>query len=119
MSIELHPQNSLSPTGCTGEISCLCRHTLHRLSNGMQLLETDPNDPNPGPQWEELRSDNGKFRMVLLKGGNLQLQQGKRVMWESKTHGTGPFTLRMQNDNNLVLYDCKGKTIPGMTAKYS
>ena len=78
----------------------------------MQLLETDPNDPTEEFR-ETLKSDNGRFRMVLLKGGNLQLQQGKRVMWESKTHGTGPFTLRMQDDNNLVLYDCKGKTIPG------
>ena len=41
------------------------------------------------------------------------LMRNTKVLWASNTMdvGTRPYELRMQNDNNLVIYDDYGKTI--------
>ena len=50
--------------------------------------------------------------------GNLVLYKGSRVLWASGTdgQGNGPYELRMQSDNHLVLYDTDSSVIwaPGV-----
>lgn len=59
---------------------------------------------------EELTSPSGIFHLKIEKNGNLVFYKETRTLWESNSRGYGPFRLDMQIDNNLVLYDCRGKT---------
>ena len=63
-------------------------------------------------QGHEVISRNKKYRLKLHYNGNLVFYEGNRVKWESATfQGKGPFRLDMQTDNNLVLYECRGKPL--------
>jgi len=47
--------------------------------------------------------------LVMQKNGNLEVVSGKTVVWQSNT-GTSPGAiLAVQNDNNLVIYNTRGK----------
>ena len=81
-------------SGHTGQVWKILRH-------GQTLYEG-----------HEVISENKKYRLKLHYNGNLVFYEGARVKWESaKFLGKGPFRLDMQNDNNLVLYECKGKPL--------
>jgi hypothetical protein len=83
----------------------------------------DPTLPNDGrlPVEGELVSSNGEFRFTLQPGGRLAVQRktaspAAGAAWQEvwSAGGSGPFQgrqeLRMQRDNNLVLYDIVGGT---------
>lgn len=56
-----------------------------------------------------LVSKSRQYAAVVQSDGNLVLYKypENKALWSSKTYGKGaaPFTLRLQNDGNLVLYD--------------
>ena len=83
-----------------------------------------PTPPPPGtPTWrleagqrlrrdEELRSQNGAFRLIYQGDGNLVIYRtGGAATWSSSTHGTSPGAVEMQGDGNLVIYDATGTPV--------
>jgi hypothetical protein len=52
-------------------------------------------------------SNNGNFEARMQDDGNFVVYALGSVWWASHTHGQGtaPYTLNMQGDGNLVLYD--------------
>ena len=56
-------------------------------------------------QW--LASNNGIYGIKMKNDGNMILYKGNIKLWASNTNGyrNGPFQLRMQTDNHLVLWD--------------
>ena len=54
-----------------------------------------------------LRSINGKFTLHMQMDGNLVVKEGNTPIRDSKTKNRGhqPFKLKMQEDNNLCIYD--------------
>lgn len=68
---------------------------------------------NPG---QSIRSNSGKFTLVLQTDGNLVLYKnlstgGQQAMWASNTNGKPTQVCIMQGDGNLVLYDVDGKAL--------
>ncbi len=54
---------------------------------------------------EYLNSDNGDFRLIMERDGNLVLFGPRRnPIWSTGTHGTPAERCVMQKDGNLVLY---------------
>lgn len=55
---------------------------------------------------QQIRSQNGRFHLIMQSDCNLVLYEGGRALWASNTHnrGFGCF-VRMQGDGNLVVYD--------------
>lgn len=62
-----------------------------------------------------LVSKNGLFEARIQMDGNFVVYKHpeKKVLWTSKTYGKGvaPYTLRLQNDGNLVVYDGRNSVI--------
>jgi hypothetical protein len=60
------------------------------------------------PQW--LNAGNswffGRVVLTMQNDGNLVMyrRRDRKVMWETKTHGSGANRMRFQEDGNLVLY---------------
>jgi hypothetical protein len=50
-----------------------------------------------------ISSPDGKHRLVMTTDGDLVLQRGKRVKWQTKTGGHPGSTVTMQSDGNLVV----------------
>ena len=59
---------------------------------------------------QELISENGRFKFCVQIDGNLVVYNGDKPIWASDTYqkGEAPYTLVMQHDNHLCLYDCNG-----------
>ena len=68
---------------------------------------------------QDLMSPNCKYRLLMQGDGDLVLHkrdlqsQYSIVKWTSNSrgHGTPPYRLTMQIDNNLVLYDSQGNPL--------
>ena len=62
---------------------------------------------------QQLKSQNGKYRLSMQTDGNLVLFQGSKLKWHTHTSQIGypPFRLVMQHDNNLAIYDRFNKVI--------
>lgn len=83
---------------------------------------TPPEAPQPMPQFrdtlqvgehlsadQELRSYNGRFRLIYQLDGNLVLYDRDWIaLWASGTDGTDPGRVIMQDDGNCVVYDRSG-----------
>jgi len=75
----------------------------HQASNvGFELMS--PRDIRQGGY---LMSRNGMYTAVMQGDGNFVCYQGKTPFWASQTQnkGQGPFTLSVQQDGNLCVYD--------------
>jgi len=61
---------------------------------------------------EELKSTNGKYKLVLQADGNLVVydRQGN-ALWNSSTRGSGAIECVMQSDGNLLLKDKAGRVV--------
>ena len=84
-----------------------------RLYGGQFLLEEGGRNGQ-----QELRSPNRKYRLIMEDGNvalwDVALWEQRTVIWETYTYNTGgihPFTLKMEKDNNLVVYDSKSKVV--------
>lgn len=53
---------------------------------------------------QELKSDNGKYTLVLQRDGNLVLSEGGKAVWATGTDGSGAVRANVQEDGNFVLY---------------
>ena len=55
----------------------------------------------PGHQWTS-----GKFSLLFSNVGNLELRDtaSDKLLWDTKTAGSGATKLAMQEDGNLVVY---------------
>lgn len=60
---------------------------------------------------QSLTSGDGRFTLVMQGDGNLVLYEGRRARWESRTTGRGAVTAVMQGDANFVLYDKANRPI--------
>lgn len=64
-----------------------------------------------------LKSQNGQYYAVMQQGGNFVVYKGSKFLaeyavWSSGSYrGSDSYTLTMQYDGNLVMYDGKGKAI--------
>lgn len=63
---------------------------------------------------ESLKSPNGEYDMVYQYDGNLEVRRRDgtttdELKWETRSRGTSPGRLRLQDDGNLVLYAADGK----------
>ena len=60
---------------------------------------------------DEIKSPNGKYKLVMKKDGNLVLNKEEQI-WDSKTMGKGkaPYRHVMQKDGNYVVYDAENKS---------
>ena len=56
---------------------------------------------------KEIVSGNWKYVFKVQADGNLVLYHGTNILWASGTHdrGSQPYSLKLQDDNHLVLYD--------------
>jgi len=61
------------------------------------------------PDEFSLVSKNGQYAAIMQTDGNIVLYKypGQKVLWSSKTYGKGsaPYTLKLQKDGNLVVFD--------------
>ena len=86
--------------------------TRYHLSYVYIFVRSDPSVLSPGEEInnpEELKSVNGKYKLLMQDDGNLVLQtkEGK-ALWASDTAGKGsaPYRLKLQDhDMHLVIYD--------------
>ncbi|MCK0092637.1 LysM peptidoglycan-binding domain-containing protein [Rhodococcus sp. F64268] len=53
---------------------------------------------------QELKSDNGKYTLVLQQDGNLVLSEDGKAVWAAGTDGSGTVRATVQEDGNFVLY---------------
>lgn len=53
---------------------------------------------------QSITSCDGRFSLVMQGDGNLVLYQGNDALWHTQTHGQPGHVAVMQNDGNLVLY---------------
>lgn len=67
---------------------------------------------------EELRSGeyrtskNGAVKLILQRDGHLVLKREGTLLWSSNVYGDeGPYTLQIQTDNNLVVYNKDKKAV--------
>ena len=63
---------------------------------------------------QELKSDNGKYTLRMNRDGNLVVYlkgNPDHLIWASRTDNKGshPHHLKLEMDNNLCIYDGKGK----------
>ena len=60
-----------------------------------------------------MTSRNGRYALKVQADGNIVLQKGSDVLWASGTYGkgNGPYVMKMQEGNHLVLYDTNNKVI--------
>jgi len=60
---------------------------------------------------QELRSNNGWFRLCMQDDGNLVLYSGIEPIWSSRTHikGQSPYRLAIQEDSQLCIRDACGE----------
>jgi hypothetical protein len=56
-------------------------------------------------------SCDGRFTLTMQGDGNLVLYQGGTPLWASNTTGTGATRAAMQGDGNLVLYTSAGSPV--------
>ena len=57
---------------------------------------------------EKLKSQNGRYSLILQRDGNLVLYDRGKAIWSSGTQGKRVDRLLMQHDGNLVLYGPRG-----------
>ncbi len=60
---------------------------------------------------ERLTSANGQFSLALQTDGNLVLYEGGEAVWASGTDGREVSKAIMQEDGNLVLYATDGEPV--------
>ena len=61
---------------------------------------------------EELKSENGKYKLVLQGDGNLVVYESQgKALWNSDTLGSGAIECVMQSDGNLVLKHRNGRVV--------
>jgi hypothetical protein len=58
-----------------------------------------------------LQTANGDYTMILQTDGNLVLYQGAHALWDSGTVNQSVVRLAMQSDGNLVLYNTSGQAV--------
>lgn len=58
-----------------------------------------------------MASPSGRYQLILQTDGNLVLHDGTKPTWSTRTHGTTPGTLAVQDDGNLVLTSGEGKLL--------
>jgi hypothetical protein len=54
------------------------------------------------------QSCDGRFTLIMQHDGNLVLYQGSEPLWHAGTHDSGATAAVMQSDGNLVVYDDAG-----------
>lgn len=54
---------------------------------------------------ESVPSCDGRFSLIMQPDGNLVLYQGSKALWSSKTSGTAANRAVMQSDGNFVVYE--------------
>lgn len=75
-----------------------------KAAAGSSVLRVD--ETLRGSSSHQLRSDNGRFRLVMQQDGNLVLYSAdNRALWWTGTLGGSDRRLVMQKDGNLVVYD--------------
>ena len=123
-SFSLAPISDLAIRGSTAETLLLAEvEKLSRdtLDNFQSLVIPVSNNKNTLDyferleEYQELKSPNGKYRLVMQEDGNLVGYQGNvnapgAHFWSSETSGKGkgPYHLTMQTDGNLVVYGSTG-----------
>jgi hypothetical protein len=60
---------------------------------------------------QSLASCNGEFSLIMQGDGNLVLYQGSTALWASNTVGSGADKAIMQGDGNFVLYTSSGSAV--------
>jgi hypothetical protein len=60
---------------------------------------------------QSLASCNGDYTLIMQGDGNLVLYQGGTALWASGTVGSGADEAIMQGDGNLVLYTSSGTPV--------
>ena len=67
----------------------------HQLHSGSKLLSVDV-----------LKSPNGEYAAWMQDDGNFVVYKGGAPIWASNSQGggSGPYTLHMQEDNNLAIF---------------
>jgi hypothetical protein len=60
---------------------------------------------------QSLASCNGGYTLIMQGDGNLVLYQGGTALWASNTAGSGADEAIMQGDGNLVLYTSSGTPV--------
>jgi len=60
---------------------------------------------------QSLASCNGDYTLIMQSDGNLVLYQGSTALWASNTVGSGADEAIMQGDGNFVLYTSSGSPV--------
>jgi hypothetical protein len=60
---------------------------------------------------QTLTSCDGRFTLTMQSDGNLVLYQGPSALWATNTAGSSGYAAFLQGDGNFVLYDAGGKPI--------
>ena len=60
---------------------------------------------------QSLRSCDGRFTLAMQYDGNLVLYQGGAAIWATGSWGSTGYAAVMQNDGNLVLYDVTNRAL--------
>lgn len=60
---------------------------------------------------QSVKSCDGRFTLVMQGDGNLVLYQGSKALWWTATNGRGAVLAAMQTDGNFVLYTAAGHPV--------
>lgn len=96
----------------------IANDVLSIIQNGVIRWSSGPSVPPPGNHilasgqnlavGDTRVSQDGRFTLVLQSDGNLVLYQGSTPLWASGTNGLPVTRCSMQTDGNLVLYSSNG-----------
>jgi hypothetical protein len=60
---------------------------------------------------QSFKSCDSRFTLAMQSDGNLVLYEGSKALWATGTNGKAGFVANMQTDGNFVLYDTHGKAL--------
>lgn len=108
------PENYLVPTNFIAPIDVDAHNSIHpsiiyRRDYNSTIKSLDINCNFTLNSNEALKSNNGRFKLILENTGNLIIKDGYRTMWESSSanlpYATGPYQLIISPTGDLIIID--------------